>query len=151
MQRLALNLLLVSAISLGAQTTFCPYDMPSRDPDCHPGFDAPIGEKFIPPAKCKGSPVRQIGGSVSMPILLHKVDMQPPAKTIRSKPHRQDVLINLVVDRDGVPRCLLILRNAGAGWDQAAIDAALQWRFKPAFYKGEAVPVSLNVELPIRP
>jgi len=60
------------------------------------------------------------------------------------------VLLQLVVDEQGVPQDLRIVRSLGLGLDQKAIEAVQQWRFKPGLKDGKPVPVSANIEVNFR-
>ncbi len=57
------------------------------------------------------------------------------------------VLVNLVVDEQGRPQNVHILRGLGDGLDEKAVEAVKQYKFKPAMVDGTPVPVTLNVEV----
>jgi TonB family protein len=59
--------------------------------------------------------------------------------------YRASVLINLIVDKDGIPRGIHVLRPAGLGLDEAAAGAVSNYRFKPAMENGTPRAVELNV------
>ncbi len=56
-----------------------------------------------------------------------------------------DVLLELVVRRDGSVGDLHVTRRLGGGLDERAIDAVRQWRFDPARRHGVPVDVVVNV------
>ena len=56
-------------------------------------------------------------------------------------------VVGLVVDQDGHPRNLHIVRPLGMSVDEKAIDAVRQYSFSPAIYKGKPVAVEINVEV----
>jgi len=60
------------------------------------------------------------------------------------------VLLELVVDANGVPQDIKIVRSLGLGLDQKAIEAVQKWRFKPGLKDGKPVPVSANIEVNFR-
>jgi periplasmic protein TonB len=60
------------------------------------------------------------------------------------------VVVQIIVDIDGVPRSPQIIRGAGPGLDQAAIDAVMQLRFIPGKQRGEAVRVRMNLPVNFR-
>ncbi len=93
--------------------------------------------------------VFRIGGGVSAPRLLTRVE---PQYSDEARAARLDgtVVLSLVVDADGRPRDLRILRPLGLGLDAKALDAIAQWRFAPGTRFGEPVPVQANVEINFR-
>jgi TonB family protein len=54
-----------------------------------------------------------------------------------------DVLLELVVSAQGTVQSARVVRAAGHGFDQPAIDAARRFRFVPAQKDGRAVPVRM--------
>lgn len=46
--------------------------------------------------------------------------------------HEGVVALNVEIDTDGVPHVLGVVRTLGLGLDEAAIEAARKWRFRPA-------------------
>jgi TonB family protein len=59
--------------------------------------------------------------------------------------YKASVIVSLVVEKDGVPSHLQLLRPAGLGLDEEAIAAVQKYIFHPATQKGRPVPVDLNV------
>ena len=60
------------------------------------------------------------------------------------------VLLSLVIDAEGVPDKIRVIRPLGYGLDEKAIEALSQWRFQPATNDGKPVPTSANVEINFR-
>jgi TonB family protein len=89
---------------------------------------------------------KRIGGSVTAPQLLSKVDPNFD-EAARALKYSGIVLVNLVVDATGTPRQVRILRPTGLGLDEQAIAAVQQYTFKPAMQDGKPVAVELNVEV----
>ncbi|HXS11359.1 MAG TPA: energy transducer TonB, partial [Acidobacteriaceae bacterium] len=58
-----------------------------------------------------------------------------------------NVVVSLIVDRDGKPRNVHVLRGVGMGLDEKAVEAVQQYKFKPALQNGKPVAVYLNVEV----
>jgi periplasmic protein TonB len=56
-----------------------------------------------------------------------------------------DVVLEIVVRRDGSVGDVTLLQGLGAGLDQRAVNAVRQWRFSPARRRGEAVDVIVEV------
>ena len=59
-------------------------------------------------------------------------------------------MLSIVVDENGVPQEIMVVRSIGLGLDQKAIEAVKKWRFKPGVKDGKAVPVLANIEVNFR-
>ena len=55
-----------------------------------------------------------------------------------------------MVDANGMPRDIKVIRPLGLGLDEKAIEAVMKWRFKPGVKKGQAVATQANVEVNFR-
>lgn len=90
-----------------------------------------------------GGPYRP-GSGIDPPSLLREVK---PSYTDQGR--RQgvegDVVLEIVVRRDGSVGDVKVLRRLGAGLDQKAIDAVRQWRFSPARRLGAPIDVVVEV------
>jgi TonB family protein len=56
-------------------------------------------------------------------------------------------VLKLVVDADGMPQNIKVVRPVGMGLDEKAIAAVRQWTFSPALKDGEPVAVQIDVEV----
>jgi periplasmic protein TonB len=97
-----------------------------------------------------GGGVYQIGNGVTSPVLIKEVKPNYTGDAMRAK--LQGVVeMEAVVLADGSvdPNRIKITRSLDAtfGLDQQAVVAVKQWRFRPGTYKGQPVPVLVNVEL----
>lgn len=90
--------------------------------------------------------LRKIGGGVSAPVVLFNVAPQF-SEEARQKKFMGVVLLTLIVDRQGLPQNVHVLRGVGMGLDENAVKAVQQYRFKPAMEGGKPVAVALNVEV----
>jgi TonB family protein len=90
--------------------------------------------------------VRRVGGDVSAPVLIYSVK---PGFTQQARNAKiaGNVLVNLVVDQNGIPTNVRVVRGIGHGLDEKAIEAVSKYRFKPSMEHGQPVPVEINVEL----
>ena len=97
-----------------------------------------------------GGGVYQIGNGVTSPVLIKEIKPNYTGDAMRAK--LQGVVeMEAVVLADGTvdPNRIKITRSLDStfGLDQQAIIAVKQWRFRPGTYKGQPVPVLVNVEL----
>jgi TonB family protein len=97
-----------------------------------------------------GGGVYDIGNGVTSPVLVREVKPNYTGDAMRAK-LQGIVEMEAVVMPDGTvdPKSIRITRSldANLGLDQQAIIAVKQWRFRPGLYKGQPVPVRVNVEL----
>ena len=101
--------------------------------------------------------VYNVGGAVTPPAVLKKVGPTWP-KNARKRRIEGRCLIALVVDAEGNPQDIHVLRSIGenltgkdkaaaAELDRAALQAVAEYRFVPAQKDGKPVPVRVNVEV----
>lgn len=57
------------------------------------------------------------------------------------------MLLELVIDRQGVARSITVLRPLGFGLDEAAADAIAKWRFSPGTQAGKPINLVTTVEV----
>jgi TonB family protein len=93
----------------------------------------------------------QPGSGIDPPQLLREVK---PLYTdeARKRSLEGDVVLEIVVRRDGSVSDLRVVRPLGAGLDERALEAVRQWRFSPAKRRGAAldVVVEVSVEFKLR-
>ena len=92
-----------------------------------------------------GGPYRP-GSGIEPPRLLREVKPEYSDEA-RRRGISGDVLLEIVVRRDGSVGDVSIMQALGAGLDQRAVQAVRQWRFDPARRKG--VPVDVLVEVAV--
>jgi TonB family protein len=96
-----------------------------------------------------GGGVYRIGGGVSAPTLLFKVEPEYSEEARKAK-FQGTVVLYVVVDEKGNPQQLRVVRPLGLGLDEKAIEAVQKWRFKPGYKDGRAVAVAATVEVNFR-
>jgi TonB family protein len=96
-----------------------------------------------------GGGVYRIGGGVSAPTLLFKVEPEYSEEARKAK-FQGTVVLYVVVDEKGMPQQLRVLRPLGLGLDEKAIEAVQKWRFKPGVKDGKAVAVAATIEVNFR-
>jgi TonB family protein len=62
-------------------------------------------------------------------------------------PGNVTVVLSTIIGEDGSPRDSKIARSAGKNFDQAALDALRNWRFKPAKCDGSPIAVMVNIKM----
>lgn len=96
-----------------------------------------------------GAGVFRIGGDVSAPILISKVEPEYSEEARKAK-YSGVVLLSTVVDEQGLPREIHVVRPLGLGLDEKAIEAVRHWRFRPALHNGRPVRVLAEIEVSFR-
>lgn len=111
-------------------------------PGSGPGFGPGSGGNM-------GGGAYHIGGGVSQPTLLFKVEPEYSEEARKAK-FQGAVVLQIVVDEKGLPRDIKIVRPLGLGLDQKAIEAVEKWKFSPGKKDGKPVPVIAQVEVNFR-
>jgi TonB family protein len=57
------------------------------------------------------------------------------------------VVVQAIIDAQGLPRDLKVIQPLGMGLDEKALEAVRQYRFKPATLNGHPVAVHENIEV----
>ena len=96
-----------------------------------------------------GGGAYRIGGDVSAPVLVTKVEPEYSEEARKAK-YSGTVLLSIVVDANGLPRDIHIIRPLGLGLDEKAIEAVSKWRFRPGMKGGHAVATQAQVEVNFR-
>jgi periplasmic protein TonB len=96
-----------------------------------------------------GGSAFKIGGGVSAPVPVYRPEPEYSEEARKAK-WQGSVMLSLVVDANGVPQEIKVVRSLGLGLDQKAIEAVQKWRFKPGVKDGKAVPVFANIEVNFR-
>jgi periplasmic protein TonB len=93
-----------------------------------------------------GGGVFKVGGGISAPQALSTPDPEYTEEARTAKTQGTCVLW-LIVDDQGRPRNIRVVRGLGFGLDAKAIQAVQQWRFQPATKDGKPVNVQISVEV----
>jgi hypothetical protein len=96
-----------------------------------------------------GGGVYKVGGGVSAPSVLFKVDPEYSEEARKAK-YSGTVLISLVVDASGKAQNIKVVRSLGLGLDEKAMEAVAKWKFKPGMKNGQAVAVQATIEVNFR-
>jgi protein TonB len=93
-----------------------------------------------------GGGVYRPGGPVTPPRVLHQVKPLYTADALVRKIQGQ-IVLELVVDRDGHPQNIRVVTPLDPGLDDQAMTAARQWRFEPGRLAGTPVDVAVRLVL----
>jgi TonB family protein len=96
-----------------------------------------------------GGGVMSVGGGVSAPEVIHSVQPQFTPEA-RSQNFQGVVAVQLIVDTQGFPQAVRLVRHLGMGLDEEAIAAVKQYKFRPAMYEGHAVSVQMVIDVDFR-
>jgi TonB family protein len=123
----------------------------TQDPDnvLLDAVDAGLGLATVasmPPTVSPGITLRETGGSVLPPVLIHLVDPEFSPQA-RAEHFSGSVIVGLWVDTTGAPRDVHVIRGVGMGLDEEAVKSVKQYKFTPATENGAPVPVKLSVRV----
>lgn len=96
-----------------------------------------------------GGGVYKVGGGISAPQPITTPDPEYTEEARNAKTQGTCILW-LIVDDQGNPRDIRVVRGLGFGLDARAIAAVKQWRFHPAMKDGRPVNVQISVEVGFR-
>jgi protein TonB len=85
-------------------------------------------------------------GTVTTPLLIQSVEPEY-TEAARNAKISGTVLVNLIVEPNGNPSHIRVIRGLGIGLDEKAIQAVQQYKFKPGIKNGKPVRVELNISL----
>lgn len=91
----------------------------------------------------------RIGGGVSAPVATYAPEPEYSEEARKAK-YQGAVLLSLVVDENGLPQNIKVVRKLGLGLDEKAIEAVSKWRFKAGMKDGKPVPVQATIEVRFR-
>ena len=98
-----------------------------------------------------GGGLRHIGNGVSAPVAIYQPEAEFSDEARRAK-YEGTVVVSLIVDANGNPQNVHVVRSLGMGLDEKALEAVRLYKFKPAMDQTthKAVPVPINVEVRFR-
>jgi protein TonB len=96
-----------------------------------------------------GGGLYHVGGGVSAPQLVFAPDPEFSDEARRAK-YQGVCVVSLIVDAQGLPQRVQVVRHLGMGLDEKAVEAVKQYKFKPATLQGKPVPVEVNIEVNFR-
>lgn len=90
------------------------------------------------------SEIYVVGGDVKPPKITHYVEPDPSSQDAYVE---GVVRISAVVNLDGTPSEMKVLKGLNDQEDKLALAALKEWRFKPGSKKDKPVRVRINVEI----
>ncbi len=111
-------------------------------------WNTPRGRAQSPEASARqaGTPIYHVGGDVSAPQLIFAPNPEFSEEAKREK-YQGACVVSTVVDAQGNPQRVQVIRHLGKGLDQKAVEAVKKYRFKPAMLHGEPVAVEVKIEV----
>lgn len=111
----------------------------------------------VAPTTNNDSDSSEDGGEATANLYRNDSRMTPPKISYHREPEFSDsaraarfqgqVLLTLVVDKEGNPTNIRISQPLGDGLDEKAVEAVRHWKFNPAVKDGVAVPVEIAVQV----
>ncbi len=96
-----------------------------------------------------GGGVFRVGGGVTAPTLLYKVEPEYSEEARKAK-FQGTVVLYVEVDPSGKAINPRVVRSLGLGLDEKAIEAIKKWKFKPGLKDGKPVTVAATIEVNFR-
>jgi TonB family protein len=90
--------------------------------------------------------IYKVGPDVTPPTLIYSVDAEFSQEARVQKIHGVSV-VSLIVDTQGLPEQVHVVKRLGHGLDEQAIAAVRQYRFKPSMHQGKPVPVEVTIQV----
>jgi TonB family protein len=86
------------------------------------------------------------GPGVTNPVLVYAPDPEYSQEARRAK-YQGICVMGLIVDAEGNPQRVHVVRTLGMGLDAKALEAVRKYRFKPALHHGKPVAVAIRIEV----
>jgi TonB family protein len=90
--------------------------------------------------------VYHLTGRMTRPELVTKVQPRYPIGERRAR-REGTVVVTAIIGKDGTVRDAKVIRSVSPGLDSAAVEAVLQWRYRPAKLEGNEIAVYTVVTL----
>jgi TonB family protein len=93
----------------------------------------------------------RVSTGVVEPKLIHTVTIHQETLGVMSLSRNfRSAAVSMVVDAEGKPTDVKIMKSAGADMDPNILEAVSQYRFEPATVSGQKVAMTLNLHLDIQ-
>jgi TonB family protein len=150
-----------AAIDAVMRTQFAPGTVEERPVPVRVTIRVFFGRGNLPsyPHILSGSQ-RSFGNAQRPSDLLNSAVDHPPVAVVTAMPEFSEqaraakyqgvVVLSMLVNEEGLPEDVQIIRHLEMGLDDKAIEAARKYRFKPAMKAGQPVPYRVTVEMNFR-
>ncbi len=115
-------------------------------------FHPPAGSSqggFNLPLMGEGGAGSYAGLGSSAPMVISKAEPQYSPEALQAR-LQGSVMVRLMVDEEGVPRDMHVVRGLGMGLDEKALEAVSAWRFRPGTRGGKPVAAPTQVVVNFR-
>jgi TonB family protein len=116
-----------------------------------PFISAPVGKDVASAIthSAQGDPIYRVGGKVSPPKLLTR--HEPEFSALARRFHYEGAtVLSVTVNESGSLEDIQVIRPAGFGLDDSAVEAVKAWKFDPAKLDGKPVKTTVQVEVNYR-
>jgi periplasmic protein TonB len=96
-----------------------------------------------------GGGVFRVGGGVSAPVLVYKVEPEYSEEARKAK-YQGTVTLYVEIDPAGRAQRIRVINSLGLGLDEKAVEAVKKWVFKPGSKNGQPVTVAASIEVNFR-
>src|SRR5439155_21266705 len=97
-----------------------------------------------------GGQVYKAGPGIKPPTVIHPTRDPEYSEEARKARIQGEVALAIVVDVDGRPKNIKVVRSVGHGLDEESMRAIKHWRFNPGTKDGVPVPVQVDVTMNFR-
>jgi TonB family protein len=153
MKRTIAAILAIAPVFAYAQTAKSPAQ-PSSTPVLQSSVEQPaalaVMKSAVDNTASISSPIR-ISTGVVEPKLLHTVDIDHTRATLTKLPGQDShVVVSLVVDANGKPTNLKVVKSENPFVDAGVVEAVSQYVFQPAQLNGKAIAVPVTIDYTIQ-
>jgi len=93
--------------------------------------------------------IYSVGDGITAPIATYRVQPEYSEQARRAK-WSGVVTVSIIVDTQGRPTNVRVIKALGMGLDEMALEAVQKWKFKPGVKDGKPVPVQAVIEVDFR-
>jgi TonB family protein len=79
------------------------------------------------------------------PLLIRMI--LPEVKDAQQAGLEDSILFSFTIDDRGLTKDIRVIKSVGARLDEQVMEAVAQWKYRPAIYKDDTIPVKATVEL----
>ena len=95
------------------------------------------------------SDANRSGLKITQPVPVYRPDPDYSEQARKAK-YQGTVILAIVVDENGNPTHIRVVKPLGMGLDEKAIEAVEKWRFRPGMKDGQPVRVVAQIEINFR-